>query len=50
MRVTPTCHLWMKGAQTWITSLLENGSCFDTGPESEKTLRAQWTDAQSANS
>ena len=49
-RITPTCHLWTKSAQPWFASLLENGLCFDTEPENEKTLLAHWRDAQSTNS
>ena len=45
-RIVPTCHLWTKNAQHWITPLLEGSLCFDSEPESKETLRAQWRDAQ----
>lgn len=48
-RITPTCHLWTKSAQPWLTPLVENSLCFETEPESQNTLRAQWRDTQSAN-
>ena len=48
-RIVPTCHLWTKSAQGWITLLLEGSVCFDTEPESKETLRAQWRDAHTAN-
>ena len=48
-RITPTCHLWTKSAQPWLTPLLEYGLCFNTEPDSQKTLRAQGRGTQSAN-
>ena len=47
-RIMPTCHLWTKSAQGWITPLLEGSVCLDTEPESKETLRAQWRNAQDA--
>ena len=40
-RITPTCHLWTKSAQAWLTPLLENGLCFNTEPDSAKILRGE---------
>ena len=37
-RITPTCHLWTKSAQPWLTPLLENSLCFETEPDSEEML------------
>ena len=48
-RIMPTCHLWMKSAQSWITPLLDHGLCFETEPDNKETLSALWRDAQSAN-
>lgn len=48
-RIMPTCHLWMKSAQSWITPLLESSLCFDTEPQCADTLRALWKNAQSAD-
>ena len=44
-RIGPTCHLWTKRAQPWLAPVLERDFCFDAGPDSEETLRAQWRDA-----
>ena len=43
--ITPTCHLWTKRAQPWLALVLERDFCFESEPDSEDTLRAQWRDA-----
>ena len=42
--IVPTSHLWTKRAHAWLAPVLERGVCFDTEPDSEETLRAQWRD------
>ena len=40
--IEPTCHIWTKRAQPWMTPVLERDLCFHAGADSEETLRAQW--------
>ena len=46
--LAPTAHLWVKRAQPWMKALIESASCFETEPENEAVLPAQWRNAASS--
>lgn len=39
--LAPTCHIWIRSAQSWMVSLLDGETCFDTmPPDGERRLLA----------
>ena len=43
--IAPTRHLWIVRAQPWLASVLEGEVSFETEPDSEEALCAQWRSA-----
>ena len=44
--LAPTCHLWTRRAQTWLSPVLDAALCYESEPDDDETLRAQWREAR----
>ena len=42
--LAPTCHIWTRSAQRWTAPMREGAVCYETEPDSDGVLRAQWRD------